>query len=454
MKIAVTGATGFIGHRLVRRLLDAGHAVTAWSRDPERARTTLPALCGVARWDPHAVDPALLEGVDGVVHLAGESVAGGRWTEARKRAIRSSRIESSRAIAAAIARRPASARPAALVSASAIGYYGDRGDELLEERSPAGSGFLAEVCRDWEREAAAVEGLGVRAASIRIGVVLGREGGALATMLPLFRLGLGGRMGDGSQWMSWIHVDDVVGLFAHAVERADVRGPVNAVAPEPVRNRDFTRALAHAVGRPALFPVPAFALRLLVGEMSEVLLGSQRVVPAAAKRLGFSFSHPELGAALADLCADPAHVVEREQLVRRPRDQVFPFFSDARNLERITPEFLRFRIAAMSTPEVRAGTLIDYRLRLHGLPVGWRTRIEEWRPEERFVDVQLRGPYSMWHHTHEFQPVPEGTIVRDRIRYRLPFGALGDLLAGSLVARDVEKIFAHRRARIDELFHP
>lgn len=454
MKIAVTGATGFIGGRLVRRLLAAGHAVTAWSRDPERARMTLPALCAVARWDPEVVDGALLEGVDCLVHLAGESVAGGRWTEQRKRAIRSSRIESTRAIAAAIGRMPAAARPSALVCASAIGYYGDRGEEQLDESSPAGSGFLAEVCRDWEREAAAVEGLGVRRASVRIGVVLGPEGGALAAMLPLFRLGLGGRMGHGRQWMSWIHVDDVVGLLAHAVEHPEVRGPVNAVAPAPVRNRDFTRALAHALGRPALFPVPAIALRLLAGEMSEVLLASQRVVPAAAERVGFSFAHPELGAALAPLCADPTHVVEREQLVRRPRDQVFPFFSDARNLERITPDFLHFRIAGMSTPQVGPGTLIDYRLRLHGLPVGWRTRIEEWRPEERFVDVQLRGPYSLWHHTHEFEPVPEGTIVRDRIRYRLPFGALGDLLAGSFVARDVDKIFFYRRVRIDELFGP
>jgi uncharacterized protein (TIGR01777 family) len=451
MKIAVTGATGFIGRRLVRRLLGAGHSVTAWSRDPERARGTLPVRCQVAAWEPRRVDPDLLDGVDSVVHLAGESVAGGRWTEQRKREIRASRIESTRAIVAAIAGVPTSARPTALVSASAIGYYGDRADELLDERSPPGSGFLADVCRDWEREASAAEDLGVRTAAVRIGVVLGADAGALAKMVPLFRLGLGGRLGGGQQWMSWIHVDDVVGLFARAVEDADVRGPLNGVAPNPVRNRDFTRALARAVGRLALFPVPAAALRVLAGEMSEVLLGSQRVEPSAAKRLGFSFAHPDLEGALADLCADPAHVLEREQLVRRPRDQVFPFFSDVKNLERITPDFLRFRISGMSTPEIGPGTLIDYRLRLHGIPVGWRTRIEEWKPDERFVDVQLRGPYSLWQHTHEFEPVPEGTIVRDRIRYRLPLGALGDLIAGSLVARDVEKIFAHRHARVGDL---
>jgi ligand-binding SRPBCC domain-containing protein len=337
------------------------------------------------------------------------------------------------------------------VSASAIGFYGDRGDERLDESSSPGTGFLADVCREWESEAAAAAEHGVRVVVVRIGVVLGPDGGALEKMLPLFRLGAGGRLGAGDQWMSWIHVDDVVSMLAFAVERSDVRGTLNAVAPAPVRNRDFTGALASALGRPAWLPVPAVALRLLAGEMSVVLLGSQRVEPAAASRLGFSFAHPELGGALADLCRDPSHLVEREQLVRRPRDQVFPFFSDARNLERITPEFLRFRVKNMSTPEIGQGTLIDYRLSLHGLPVGWRSRIEEWRPDERFVDVQLRGPYSFWHHTHEFEPVPEGTIVRDRIRYRLPFGALGDLVAGSFVARDVDRIFAHRRACIDDL---
>jgi ligand-binding SRPBCC domain-containing protein len=185
--------------------------------------------------------------------------------------------------------------------------------------------------------------------------------------------------------------------------------------------------------------------------MSSVLLSSQRVVPAAALRFGFTFRFPTLEEALADLCADASHVIERDQLVRRPRDQVFSFFSDVRNLERITPAFLHFSVKRMSTPDVRQGTWIDYRLNLHGLPLGWRTHIEEWRPEERFVDVQLRGPYAFWHHTHEFESVAEGTIVRDRIRYRVPFGALGDLLAGRFVKRDVDRIFAHRFACIDEL---
>lgn len=454
MNVVITGATGFIGHRLVRRLQGQGHAVTAWTRDPERAAISLPARCAVARWEPGACDPARLRGVDVAVHLAGENVAGGRWTEARKRAIRTSRIDSTRALVGAMRALPESARPSALVCASAIGFYGDRGEETLDESSAPGSGFLADVCRDWENEAFAAEALGIRAVAVRIGVVLGPDGGALAAMLPLFRLGVAGRLGAGRQWMSWVHVDDVVGLFAFAVERADVRGPLNGTAPTPVRNSDFTTALARAVHRPALLPVPGFALRVAAGEISDVLLASQKVEPTATLRSGYSFAHPKLEGALASIATDGERVLEREQLVRRPRDEVFAFFSDAKNLELITPDFLRFRITAMSTPRIGAGTLIDYRLNLHGIPVGWRTRIEEWSPPERFVDVQLRGPYASWHHTHEFESVPEGTIVRDRVRYRLPLGVVGELAGGSFVTRDVDRIFAHRHARVAELLAP
>ena len=451
MRVVVTGATGFIGRRLVRRLLDQGHAVTAWTRDPDRAAIALPARCAVERWQPGSCDPAQLRGVDCVVHLAGENVAGGRWTEERKREIHRSRIESTRAIVGALRALPDPVRPKSFVCASAIGLYGDRGEELLDENASPGTGFLADVCREWEREAFAAEPHGVRVVAVRIGVVLGADGGALAAMLPLFRLGVAGRLGDGSQWMSWVHVDDVVALFAFAVERADARGAMNAVAPAPVRNDDFTRALAKAVSRPAMFPVPAFALRVAAGEMSEVLLASQRVEPRATLQAGFSFAHPALEGALASICTDGERVLEREQLIRRPQGEVFAFFSDAKNLERITPDFLHLRITAMSTPRIGPGTLIDYRLNLHGVPVRWRTRIEEWSPPHRFVDIQLRGPYSSWHHTHEFESVPEGTLVRDRVRYRLPLGVLGELLGGSFVARDVDRIFAHRRERVGDL---
>lgn len=454
MRVAVTGATGFIGRRLVHRLLADGHAPVALTRDVERARTVLPVRCPAVRWNPRDgdVDAAAFRGVDAVVHLAGESVAGGRWTAARKEAIRASRVDGTRAVVAALGQVEAAARPRVLVGASAIGIYGDRADTELTEESTPGAGFLADVCRAWEAETSAAGALGLRTAIVRIGIVLGRDGGALGKMLPPFRLGAGGRLGGGRQWMSWIHIDDLVELFMLALTDERVSGPLNGVAPRPVTNAAFTRALGRAVHRPALLPAPALALRVVLGEMATVLLASQRVLPRAALRLGLRFRHVELDDALADVLGDDAVELEFEQWVPRPPAEVFPFFCDPRNLPKLTPDFLRFRILGVSTPDVRPGTLIDYRLSLHGIPVRWQSRIDVWEPDGRFVDSQTRGPYKSWRHTHEFEPHEGGTLLRDRIRYEMPFGAAGALVAGGRVAADVQTIFAFRRRKIDEIF--
>ncbi|MCP5116821.1 MAG: TIGR01777 family protein, partial [bacterium] len=239
-----------------------------------------------------------LRGADAVVHLAGEPVAQ-RWTPETKRRIRTSRVDGTRTLVEAISKL--SERPAVLVAASAIGYYGSRGDEELSEEAPPGEGFLPEICQAWEKETDAAAQLGVRVVKLRVGVVLGLGGGALAQMLTPFRLGLGGRLGSGEQWMSWIHLDDVVGLVRHAIEQSKLEGAVNATAPNPVSNADFTRTLARVLRRPAFFPVPERAIRILFGEMSEILTASQRVVPKAAEAAGFKFSFPDLGTALKNL---------------------------------------------------------------------------------------------------------------------------------------------------------
>jgi uncharacterized protein (TIGR01777 family) len=308
VRILITGATGFIGAHLVRRLLGEGHAVVALTRNVQAARRVLPAGCECRAWKPAASpEAAVLQGADAVVHLAGAGIADQRWTPARKQAIRESRVAGTGALVRALAAVPAAARPATLIAASAIGYYGDRGDEQLDEAAGPGSDFLAEVCEAWEHEAGAAEELGVRVAIIRIGVVLGRDGGALQKMLLPFRLGLGGRLGSGRQWMSWIHVDDLVGLFAYAIEHAEVCGVLNGVAPAPVTNAEFTAALGRALRRPAVLPVPALGLRLALGEMSTMLLAGQRVVPRAAQRFGFEFRYPKIEPALADLCSAHDH---------------------------------------------------------------------------------------------------------------------------------------------------
>lgn len=303
MKALVTGATGFVGRRLVRLLAEP----VVVSRNPDRARATLgPDVGPIHRWDPMRGPPPAeaFAGVDVVFHLAGESVAEGRWTAAQKSRIRESRVVGTRHLVQGIGQ--AATRPRALVSASAVGYYGSRGDTELTESSPPASDFLAEVCVEWEREALAAESLGLRVVTARTGIVLGAGGGALAKMLTPFKLGVGGPLGNGRQWMPWVHVADLVGLYLHAANKDSIRGPMNAVAPEPVRNAEFTRALASQLHRPAFMPAPYLGLRLLFGEFAEVLFASQRVIPRVAIDSGYAFEYPRIAAALAEILAPAA----------------------------------------------------------------------------------------------------------------------------------------------------
>lgn len=288
MRVLVTGGTGLVGKTLCDALRGAGHAVTVVSREPGR----VPGRS--VGWD--GIRDAVAD-TDAIVNLAGSSVASGRWTDPRKADIRASRIEATRALVRAV--EAAATRPTVLINASAVGYYGARRDEPLDETARPGDDFLARVCRDWEAEAMRAEPLGLRVVRLRIGVVLAPNGGALASMLLPFRACLGGPIGGGGQWMSWIHRDDVVGLIREALGNDAYAGAVNATAPNPVTNRDFARALGRALDRPAVMPTPGFALRLALGEMATMLLNGQRVLPAVAERNGYAWRQPELAAALA-----------------------------------------------------------------------------------------------------------------------------------------------------------
>ena len=296
MNVTITGASGLIGTRLVAALRARGDEVTVMSRNAARASGALgvPAIA----WDPLA-GPApaeALAGRDAVIHLAGEPVAQ-RWNANVKAAILASRETGTRNLVAGL--RGADPRPGTLVSSSAVGFYGKHGDELVDERQPAGGGFLAGVCEAWEREARAATDLGMRVVLLRTGVVLDPDGGALKTMLTPFRAGVGGPVAGGAQYMPWIHVDDVVGMYLAALDDPSWSGPVNATAPQPVTNREFSKALGRALHRPAVAPVPAFALRMLYGDMAEIVTEGQRAVPARAQELGYDFRHPDLDAALA-----------------------------------------------------------------------------------------------------------------------------------------------------------
>jgi uncharacterized protein (TIGR01777 family) len=434
MKVLITGTTGLVGTALTRHLEAEGHTVEPLQRP--------------SGWNPETgfIDPSRMEGFDAVVHLAGENIAAGRWTGAKKDRILKSRVTGTRLLAQALTRLKQP--PRVFVCASAIGYYGDRGEQVLTETSTAGEGFLPQVCQAWESEAQRAATRGIRVATLRIGIVLSANGGALTRMLLPFRMGVGGRLGSGRQYMSWITLFDLCRVVDHVLTTDTLSGPVNAVSPQPVTNRDFTAALAGAVARPALFPVPRLAARLALGEMADaLLLSSTRVVPEKLWASGFRFEDSNIRHALAKNVPGVSTLHSR-QLIAQPLEKVFPFFSSASNLDRITPRWLKFEILNPQV-EMQRGTLIDYKLRLHGIPIRWQSQICDWNPPFHFVDVQRRGPYSLWVHEHRFRSTDEGTVVEDTIWYAVPGG---QLIRRMFVDRDLERIFSYRRASLVEHF--
>ena len=452
MKILVTGATGMVGRTLLPLLKAKEHEVIALTRNLETAGVRLPIACQIIRWDPlsHKNLPDLPEKIDAVIHLCGEGIADGRWTQKRKQEIYDSRILSTRNLLTLLIK--SQLLPGVWISASAIGYYKNPSQSPLNEASPPDNGFLAKVCQDWETETFKADALGVRTLALRLGMILGYDGGVTAKILPLFRMGFGGPLGHGDQWMSWIHVRDVAGLILTALGNTAYQGPINAVSPYPATNREFTAVLAGILKRPAVFTVPAFALKLLLGEMSQLLLASQNVSAQKAIGLGYRFVYPKLKTALKVICDQAGHKLVTEQWVPQSIDRVFEFFSTPKNLETLTPGFLHFKIVKISHPKIQEGTILDYQLKLHGIPVRWQSQITGWVPGKRFSDQQTRGPYAFWHHTHEFYEARGGTVIRDNVVYKLPGWVPGDVLAHAYIKKDLEKIFMFRREQIKKLF--
>ena len=420
-----------------------------------------------------------LAGADAIINLAGAPVLRGRWTARRRKQLVDSRVDLTEEIVAALAELPAARRPSVLLSASAVGFYGDRPDgELVDARSEPGSGFLAELCQSWERAAlSAQDSLGLRVAALRIGLVLGHGGGLFESALPLFRMGLGGRLGSGRQFMPWIHLRDVVEVFATALVDERYAGAMNLTAPTPVTNAEFTERLGRWLRRPTILPAPSLALRVVLGQAAQVVLGGQRAAPTRLLELGYEFRYPTLdaafehllGGALAPVIGPLSELGELPEAARRseylrtrgaryalrksvwidaPPEEVFDFFCRAENLGVMTPRAMRFHILTPTPIEVERGAVIDYTIQLGAAPLRWRTEIAAWEPSRRFVDVQLRGPYSAWWHEHRFHAERGGTRMEDLVLYRPPLGPLGRAAHSIYVAPMLRQIFSYRTQMI------
>ena len=459
MRILIAGATGFIGRALVPRLQRDGHTVVAWVRSETRALALLGADVDVVSISAgHDALVAALSHCDAVVNLTGETILGRRWTPARRAVLRASRIDVTAQLVNAI--EAASARPRVLVSGSAVGYYGDRGDEVLDEMSSSRDDFLSQLCREWEAAAERATTLGLRVVVLRTGVVLGRSGGALAQMLPPFKAGVGGPIGSGRQYFAWIHLHDLVNLIAVALQDERYASAVNAVAPEAVTSRTFARTLGRALRRPAILPTPTLALRTIFGESAVVVLASQRVDPALARRLGFVWQFPSLDAALRDIVRNDAvtisrlptpspgatratHLLATSTPVAASADDVFSFFSKPANAGLMMPATMQFRLVG-AVPALSESVTIDCQFRVGPMQVRWRTRVVAWDPPRSFAGVQELGPYRAWRHEHVFMSHNGGTTVKEHVYYAPPLGALAGVLNRLFIARSLRSLFRYR----------
>jgi uncharacterized protein (TIGR01777 family) len=475
MRVFMTGATGLVGRALTLRLMGGGHEVVAWVRDANRARNLLgpdvQIVSAAAGAPPLAKEMA---GADTVVNLAGESVLGARWTAQRRQALWQSRVDLTAALVAAM--KSAQPRPSVLVSASAVGYYGDRGDELLDERSLAGTDFLARLCHDWEEAALRARQDGVRVFIPRLGIVLALDGGALAQMLPAFQVGAGGPIGSGRQWMGWIHLSDVVEIIATALQDERYREPAIAAAPAAVTSLKFAGTLAGVLQRPGFMRVPQLALRAMFGEGATVLTAGQRVIPLRLTELGFKWRYDNLESALHNLLAEdnpsieridanspkpenpnasrylemnrPDYLLRHKTRVNAPVSEVFSFFSKAENLGVMTPADLHFQITSTTPITMGRGTRIEYKLRPGPVALSWRTLIEIWERERLMIDYQEKGPYRCWWHEHHFQPEGGATLMEDRVYFAPPFGVIGAAAGRFMVMPALRRIFRFRAQAI------
>jgi hypothetical protein len=448
MRILITGATGLLGKKLLIDLLKKGHVVIGVSRDKSKI-IELPENQTFS-WDAMNADFPVeaLKQCDAVIHLAGEPVAAKRWNDQVKKTILDSRVMGTRKIISALKKMQKNERPSVFICGSAIGYYGDQSEQNINEQSAVGKDFLADVVQQWEAEAEKANELGLRTVILRTGIVLARSGGALEKMPPVV-------VGVGDNFMSWIHIQDWINFVVSSIDNPKSVGVYNLVSPHPVTQSVFIAQLAAERHVPVVLKVPQFVVSMALGEMAQVLLASQKVIPERMIHDKFKFQFAQLTEALKDIYQSEDYLVQDytvSQFVPDKIENVFDFFSAAKNLEEITPDFLNFKVKNMSSPEIEKDTIINYKLKIHGVPANWQTQITEWVPLKMFVDNQNKGPYTLWHHTHKFTALENGTLIEDRIKYKVPGHLIGLLALGAFIRKDVSQIFQYRIKKIKTKF--
>lgn len=446
MNTLISGGTGLVGKEIGKVLAKKGHKVFVLTRNKEKALLECPFPHTAINWE----ELNDLPDIQNIINLAGANLTEKRWSNSFKKTIYNSRIKSTQTLVDFANNQCPNLQ--AFISTSAIGIYGEADDKDYGEEAQHSYEFLGSLCQDWE---APIDRLkNGRGVILRLGIVFSEKGGALKKMVAPIQNKVGGHLASGKQYMSWIDIDDLVNLFVYAIDNP-ISGAFNATAPKPISNRDLTTLIAkHLNVRPGP-PVPFVALRLAVGEMATNLIESQRILPKKFMQLGYQFKYALAQSSIEERVAKLKGTETRyifEQWVPKSKEEIFPFFSDAHNLEDITPPSLNFNVTRVSTSEIEEGTEIEYKLKLDGIPIRWKSVITQWNPPSQFADSQVRGPYKKWYHIHKFEDFTGGTLLTDQVDIVLPLGKLGYLASAWKVFKDVEKIFNYRREIISQMY--
>lgn len=451
-KVLLTGGTGFLGQALGQQLVHLGYAVTVVSRSRKQALANLSFPAEVITWDNDTELAQALSSAEAVIHLAGDNIGRLRWTKGSKAAILASRVETTAKLVGSM--QKVENPPRTFLVASAIGLYGDRGHEELTEESEAGQGFLAETAQAWEAASADLP-VATRRVVLRFGVILGPTGGMLGKLQPLYASNLGSKLGSGKQMLSWIHLEDAIAAIVFLLQKIDQSGPFHLTAPNPSPHLKLHSWLTRRFSSFSPPPVPAWILKILMGEAASLIFDSAQAFPRRLLAAGFTFRYHHLEQALAHIyrncSAKMPLLLTQQQWVPADQAKVWRFFSRPENLEAITPSNLGFQILKQPEGELQKGSRIHYRIKLRGFPLKWQTLISLWQPESAFSDVQLSGPYKTWIHAHEFIRLGEGILLKDFVQYELPLPSLTHPLFGWLVTSEIHRIFRHRRQVIAKI---